>query len=64
VLNFPVEDVEPTVDRLAATGVRFEHYDGELQTDEKGIFRGQGPDHRLVQGPGRNILSVLEVEGS
>jgi len=64
VLNFPVEDVEPTVDRLAATGVRFEHYDGELQTDEKGIFRGQGPTIAWFRDPAGNILSVLEVEGS
>jgi predicted enzyme related to lactoylglutathione lyase len=64
VLNFPVEDVEATVDRLAATGVRFEHYDGELQTDEKGIFRGQGPTIAWFKDPAGNILSVLEDEES
>jgi predicted enzyme related to lactoylglutathione lyase len=64
VLNFPVEDVEATVDRLAATGVRFEHYDGELQTDAKGIFRGEGPTIAWFRDPAGNILSVLENEGS
>jgi catechol 2,3-dioxygenase-like lactoylglutathione lyase family enzyme len=64
VLNFPVEDVEATVDRLAAASVRFEHYDGELQTDEKGIFRGQGPTIAWFRDPAGNILSVLEDEGS
>ena len=62
VLNFPVADVEQTVDRLAATGVRFEHYSGELQTDEKGIFRGQGPTIAWFKDPAGNILSVLEQE--
>jgi catechol 2,3-dioxygenase-like lactoylglutathione lyase family enzyme len=64
VLNFPVEDLEATVDRLAAASVRFEHYDGELQTDEKGIFRGQGPTIAWFRDPAGNILSVLEDEGS
>ena len=53
ILNFPVPDVEEAVDRLTAAGVKFEHYEGDLQTDEKGIMRGQGPDHRLVHGSRR-----------
>src|SRR5215510_3030187 len=39
VLNFPVDDIEEAVDELARRGVRFEHYEGEIKTDEKGIFR-------------------------
>ena len=50
ILNFPVEDVEATVDELASRGVRFERYDG-FDQDEKGIVR-DGPADRLVQGPG------------
>ena len=42
VLNFPVPDVEATVDELTARGVRFERYEG-MQQDEKGISRGPGP---------------------
>ena len=61
VLNFPVEDVEATVDRLTGAGVRFEQYEGELQTDEKGIFRGEGPTIAWFRDPAGNILSVLDA---
>ena len=60
ILNFPVADVEATVDRLTAAGVKFEHYEGDLQTDEKGIMRGQGPDIAWFTDPAGNILSVLD----
>src|ERR1700754_4535700 len=44
ILNFPVPDVDKTVEELKQRGVRFEHYDVEgLRTDEKGIARGNGP---------------------
>jgi catechol 2,3-dioxygenase-like lactoylglutathione lyase family enzyme len=62
ILNFPVPDIEPAVDELAKAGVRFEHYEGDLQTDEKGIFRGQGPNIAWFKDPAGNILSVLEEE--
>src|SRR5882672_2448297 len=35
VLNFPVADIEAAVDELAKRGVRFERYEGDIQTDEK-----------------------------
>ena len=60
ILNFPVADVEEAVDRLTAAGVPFEHYEGDLQTDEKGIFRGEGPTIAWFRDPAGNILSVLE----
>jgi hypothetical protein len=61
VLNFPVEDVEAAVDRLTAAGVRFEQYEGEIATDEKGIHRGdEGPTIAWFTDPAGNILSVLE----
>ncbi len=41
-------------------GVRFEHYEGELKTDAKGIFRGGGPLIAWFKDPAGNILSVLE----
>src|SRR3954449_6977032 len=44
VLNFPVDDVEKTVDELTAKGVVFEQYKGEIETDKKGISRdNRGP---------------------
>ncbi len=60
VLNFPVPDVEATVDELAARGVRFERYEGFSQ-DEKGIARGQGPDIAWFTDPAGNVLSVLSA---
>ena len=61
VLNFPVDDIEATVDELAGRGVRFEHYTGtDLETDAKGIFRGGGPLIAWFRDPAGNVLSVLE----
>src|SRR5688572_17469719 len=42
ILNFPVDNVEKTVDELARRGVRFEHYEGDIKTDAKGISRDNG----------------------
>ena len=64
ILNFPVDDIEKAVDELAKLGVRFEKYEGDMKTDEKGIFRGaalgKGPDIAWFKDPAGNILSVLE----
>ena len=60
ILNFPVGDIEEAVDELDRRGVRFESYEGELKTDEKGIFRGGGPLIAWFKDPAGNILSVLE----
>lgn len=65
ILNFPVADIDQTVDQLSAAGVRFEHYDGEMQTDGKGVFRGAeqdaGPNIAWFRDPAGNILSVMEA---
>lgn len=64
ILNFPVNDIEQVVDQLTKLGVRFESYEGEMKTDEKGIFRGaargEGPNIAWFKDPAGNILSVLE----
>ncbi|MGH7848747.1 MAG: VOC family protein [Thermodesulfobacteriota bacterium] len=61
ILNFPVDNVEDAVEELTSRGVRFEIYnEGELKTDEKGIFRGEGPRIAWFKDPAGNILSVLE----
>jgi catechol 2,3-dioxygenase-like lactoylglutathione lyase family enzyme len=64
VLNFPVADIEKAVDELAAKGVRFEHYGGTdgPKTDERGIFRDEGPLIAWFADPAGNILSVLEEQ--
>jgi predicted enzyme related to lactoylglutathione lyase len=60
VLNFPVSDVEKTVDKLTSLGVTFEQYEGEIKTNEKGIASGNGPKIAWFKDPAGNILSVLE----
>jgi catechol 2,3-dioxygenase-like lactoylglutathione lyase family enzyme len=61
ILNFPVDNVEKAVNELTRRGVRFEVYhEGELKTDERGIFRGMGPRIAWFKDPAGNFLSVLE----
>lgn len=61
ILNFPVSELEKTVDQLAKQGVKFETYKGTpYETDEKGIFRGGGPRIAWFKDPAGNILSVIE----
>lgn len=63
ILNFPVDDLEKTVEELERLGVRFEEYDEpDLKTDGKGIFRGGGPPIAWFRDPAGNILSVLEKQ--
>jgi predicted enzyme related to lactoylglutathione lyase len=63
VLNFPVDDIEAAVDGLAERGVSFERYSGaEMETDEKGIFRGGGPLIAWFKDPAGNVLSVIELD--
>jgi catechol 2,3-dioxygenase-like lactoylglutathione lyase family enzyme len=61
VLNFPVVDVEQTVDDLVGRGVSFERYDG-FDQDERGISRGPGPLIAWFTDPAGNVLSVLEEQ--
>lgn len=63
VLNFPVDDLEATVDALTAKGVVFEQYTGQAATDEKGIAHGNGlgPDIAWFRDPAGNILSVMKL---
>lgn len=60
VLNFLVENVEESVDELTQLGVKFEHYEGDIQTDEKGISLGRGPTIAWFKDPAGNILSLIE----
>jgi len=64
VLNFLVEDIDDAVDDLIDRGITFESYTGEMETDEKGIFRGadddNGPNIAWFKDPAGNFLSVIE----
>jgi catechol 2,3-dioxygenase-like lactoylglutathione lyase family enzyme len=61
ILNFPVDDIDKTVDELSARGVSFERYDG-FEQDEKGVFRGGGPHIAWFRDPAGNVLSVLQEQ--
>jgi predicted enzyme related to lactoylglutathione lyase len=61
ILNFPVNNIDETVDELVSLGVKFEQYEGNIKTDEKGICRNaQGPAIAWFKDPAGNILSILE----
>ena len=65
VLNFPVDDIDEAVDQLRSKNVKFESYGGDIETDEKGVFRGadqegMGPNIAWFKDPAGNILSVVE----
>ena len=60
VLNFPVDDIEKTVDELTAKGIQFEQYGPPIQTDAKGISRSEMASIAWFKDPAGNILSVLE----
>ena len=58
ILNFPVDDVDQTVDELTGRGVGFERYQG-MDQDAKGISRdSRGPVIAWFKDPAGNILSV------
>jgi catechol 2,3-dioxygenase-like lactoylglutathione lyase family enzyme len=65
ILNFIVEDIDKTIDRLADKGVTFEHYNNmPAKQDEKGVLRGRaagmGPDIAWFKDPAGNILALLQ----
>ena len=60
VLNFPVNDIEATIDKLVAAGVTFEKYPG-MDQDERGIaLDDDGPRIAWFTDPAGNVVSVLE----
>jgi catechol 2,3-dioxygenase-like lactoylglutathione lyase family enzyme len=60
VLNFPVEDIDRTVDELTGRGVRFERYEG-MESDKKGIHRNlPGPMVAWFTDPAGNVMSVMQ----
>jgi len=62
VLNFQVNNIDAVVDDLKQRGVNFEHYEGEIKTDAKGIHRDNGPTIAWFKDPAGNILSVVESD--
>jgi len=66
VLNFPVSDIDATVDELTSRGIKFEQYDSiaGMTANEKLIYRGEGPPIAWFKDPSGNILSVIEDTNS
>ena len=63
ILNFPVDDIEMECDNLKWKGIKFEIYDdSSFKTDEKGIFRGEGPLIAWFKDPFGNILSIIQED--
>lgn len=61
ILNFPVDDIEQTVDALTSRGIEFLVYEG-FQQDDRGISRDpRGPAIAWFADPAGNILSVIEI---
>jgi predicted enzyme related to lactoylglutathione lyase len=59
ILNFPVDDIDQAVDELAIRGVPTQWYEG-FETDDKGIYRGQGHSIAWFTDPAGNVLSVFQ----
>ena len=62
VLNFPVKDIDETVDSLARAGIQLERYEG-IDQDERGIARDENNSIAWFKDPAGNILSVLQAGG-
>ncbi len=65
VLNFVVEGIDTTIERLETKGISFIHYKSDdLPQDEKGVLRGlkegMGPDIAWFEDPAGNVLSILQ----
>ena len=61
LVGWVVEDVEAVVDELTSKGVAFEQYEGDLQTDEKGIFESEGAKVAWFRDPDGNTHAVNQA---
>jgi catechol 2,3-dioxygenase-like lactoylglutathione lyase family enzyme len=59
VLNFPVDDIDQAVDELTARGVPIQRYES-FDTDDRGIYRGEGRSIAWFTDPAGNVLSVVQ----
>lgn len=61
VLNFPVINLQDSMNELRKRGIEFIIYKEEgFETDDLGVFHGGGPKIAWFKDPSGNILSVLE----
>lgn len=59
VFNLSVDDIDQAVDELTTAGVRFEHYQG-IDTDDRGVFQGEGHSVAWFTDPAGNVVSVVQ----
>ena len=62
ILNFPVDNLEQTMEEFIKNGVHFEIYsEGDVKTDKRGISSNANrPKIAWFKDPAGNILSILE----
>lgn len=61
VLNFPVDDLEATVDSLAGKGVEFMRYES-FEQDERGIAQPDtGPRIAWLEDPAGNVIALMQA---
>lgn len=61
VLNFPVDDIEAAVDQLTQAGVQIDVDQSGIETDERGISKGEGPRVAWFKDPAGNTLAVMQL---
>jgi catechol 2,3-dioxygenase-like lactoylglutathione lyase family enzyme len=61
LVGWVVDDVEKVVDELTSNGVTFEQYEGDLKTDEKGIFEADGFKAAWFRDPDGNTHAVNQA---
>jgi len=61
LVGWVVDDIEKVVDELTSNGVTFEQYEGDLKTDEKGIFEAGGVKAAWFRDPDGNTHAVNQA---
>lgn len=62
VLNFPVDQIEKTVDELSHKGIQFLQYEAPIKTNEKGICNNGDHSIAWFKDPAGNILSLIKEQ--
>jgi catechol 2,3-dioxygenase-like lactoylglutathione lyase family enzyme len=64
VAGWSVDDLDGTMDELAARGVAFEQYDQPgIKTDERGVFDAGGFRAVWIKDPDGNTMAITETRG-
>jgi catechol 2,3-dioxygenase-like lactoylglutathione lyase family enzyme len=58
LVGWVVDDIDKVVDELTSKGVTFEQYEGDLQTDARGIFEAEGMKAAWFRDPDGNTHAL------